>query len=403
MIAILPFRSFSIFRKPEFRRAHDRSGRIYDRRSPVEFSRHAHLLNLASALGLNLGSELMMANVASESEMYVEFTWNRLVLLHEADQLGIRPSSTEIAAFVKTLPRFKGEGGGFDPQKYDEFTTVILPSMGFKEAQIEEVVSDQLAVTRIKDLLATGPKSRNPRTRKTREGLRKMEVAVVRLREETSKRCTFPDEYSRHITRQYGPIEERGKRGLNLSRSRSRGERTDRKDRRIPPKVADRANDSPSPARAGSKFEKVASRFQVVTSREISRLRRTDPKLAAIPQLTQYSFQLLRMAPFSVPPGPTLLFLTCSLAESNPLTLEEAKPKIADTLKSERLRGLTATKGAEVARQLRDALKTGTALEKVAEQSGLKLERIPSMALVEVPAPDKPKPEKPKEEAPDCR
>src|SRR6267143_1686977 len=131
-------------------------GRIYDRPvTQVEFTRHARMLNLASALGLNLGSELMLGNVASESEMYVEFTWNRIVLLHEAEKLGIRPSSGEITAYVKTLPRFKGDAG-FDINKYTEFTKTMLPSLGFNESQIEEIVSDQLALTRLKDLLGTG-------------------------------------------------------------------------------------------------------------------------------------------------------------------------------------------------------------------------------------------------------
>ena len=41
------------------------------------------------------------------NEMYAEFTWNRLTLRHEAEQLGIRPNSSEVTALVKTLPRFK--------------------------------------------------------------------------------------------------------------------------------------------------------------------------------------------------------------------------------------------------------------------------------------------------------
>ena len=113
VIAILAVPFVFYFNKTDFgaQRTTD-LGRIYDRPvTQVEFTRHARMLNLASALGLNLGTDLMMVNVASESEMYVEFTWNRLVLLHEAEQLGIRPSSSEITAYVKTLPRFRGDEG----------------------------------------------------------------------------------------------------------------------------------------------------------------------------------------------------------------------------------------------------------------------------------------------------
>src|SRR5687767_7180651 len=104
VIAILaiPF-IFYFSQTPNFGGRTDDLGRIYDRPiTQVEFTRHARMMNLASALGLNLGSDLMTVNVASEAEMYVEFTWNRLVFLHEAERLGIRPTSSEITAFVKT-------------------------------------------------------------------------------------------------------------------------------------------------------------------------------------------------------------------------------------------------------------------------------------------------------------
>ncbi len=158
VIAILAIPFVFYFNKTDF--AAQRStdlGRIYDRPvTQVEFTRHARILNLASALGLTLGNDLMMTNVTSESEMYVEFTWNHIVLLHEAERLGLRPNSNEIADFVRTLPRFKGEGGGFDIAKYNEFKANLLPSLGFNEAQVEEVVSDQLALNRMKELLGTG-------------------------------------------------------------------------------------------------------------------------------------------------------------------------------------------------------------------------------------------------------
>jgi len=60
------------------------------------------------------------------------------------------------------------------------------------------------------------------------------------------------------------------------------------------------------------------------------------------------------------------------------------------------------------ARQIREALKAGTPIDKAIEPSGLKLERIPELALVEPPAPTpdpaqpKAEPEKPKKnDAPD--
>jgi len=74
-----------------------------------------------------------------------------------------------------------------------------------------------------------------------------------------------------------------------------------------------------------------------------------------------------------------------AITEAKPLTLEEAKPKIVEALKAERVRQLMASKGADVARQIREGLKAGTQLEKVVEASGLKLERVAPFSLTENP------------------
>jgi len=390
-------------------------GRIYDRPvTQVEFTRHARMLNLASALGLNLGSELMLGNVASESEMYVEFTWNRIVLLHEAEKLGIRPSSGEITAYVKTLPRFKGDAG-FDINKYTEFTKTMLPSLGFNESQIEEIVSDQLALTRLKDLLGTGvqvPESESQENYERVYG--KMDLAVVRLREEDLQTDVqiLDDDMAKYYEAHKDQLKSDEKRkvefvAFTLTDDEKKLTGKDRKDPLQ--RIADRANDfTQALLDKDAKFGEVAGRFQVsvATTGEFTAAA-PDPQLTANPQLTQYAFQITAQAPFSDPiQGPDGFYVLhlLGVTESHPLTLDEAKPKIAETLKSERLRELASNKGAEVARQLREALKSGTPLEKAAEKSGLKLERIAAVALVESPTPDKPKPEIPqpkKDEAPD--
>ena len=48
-----------------------------------------------------------MMRPMSENDAYINFTFNRLVLNHEAQELGIKPRHEEIVAFVKTLRPFK--------------------------------------------------------------------------------------------------------------------------------------------------------------------------------------------------------------------------------------------------------------------------------------------------------
>jgi SurA-like protein/parvulin-like peptidyl-prolyl cis-trans isomerase-like protein len=392
-------------------------GRIYNRPvTQVEFTRNARLLNLASSLGLSLGNDLMTANVASENEMYVEFTWNRLILRHEAEQLGIRPNSSEITAFVKTLPRFRGQAG-FDIDKYNEFTKGMLPSLGFNEAQIEELVSDQLSLNRVKDLLGIGTQvSESESMENYEKAYGKMDAAVVRLREEDfQKDVKITDE---EITKYYeahkAELKSEEKRRIEfVTFMLTEAEKKLTGKERVDPlqKVADRANDfTQALLEKSANFGEIASKFQspVAATGEFTAAA-PDPQLAANPQLTQYSFQLTEQAPFSDPiQGPDGFYVLhlLGITEAHPFSLEEAKPKIVETLKSERLRELVSNKGADVARQIREALKSGTPLEKAVQQSGLKLERIPPFSLVETPAPkpemdkEKPKDEKPKVETP---
>ena len=97
-----------------------------------------------------------MMRPMSENDAYINFTFNRLVLDHEAERSGFNPPRhEEIVAFVKTLRPFQGNGG-LRFKKYTEFAQNRLPALGFNEAQLEELVSDQLALNRVKDLLGAG-------------------------------------------------------------------------------------------------------------------------------------------------------------------------------------------------------------------------------------------------------
>src|SRR6266404_4739963 len=160
-------------------------GRIYDRPiTSVEFQRSVRLLTLAQMLGLSQLVQDLMMRPMSETDAYVNFAFNRLVLEHEAQTLGIRPNSAEVVAFVKTLAPFQG-GGGFDLNKYTDFVQNRLPPLGFTEAQLEELVSDQLSLNRLKDLLGAGLHvAESESAEYYDQAYGKLHIAVVRFREE---------------------------------------------------------------------------------------------------------------------------------------------------------------------------------------------------------------------------
>jgi peptidyl-prolyl cis-trans isomerase D len=412
VIAILALPFVFYFNKTDLGAARSTDlGRIYDRPvTHVEFVRNVRMMNLANSLGLNLSQELALG-ASNETEAYVEFTWNRLILHHEAERLGLRPTPGEITEFVKTLRPFLGPTG-FDVNKYNEFTQTTLPALGFNDSQIEELVSDQLCLNRVKELLSSGIRvSESESLENYQRSYGKMDVAVVRLsKDDLQKDIKISDEeIAKYYEAQKAQLKNEEKRRVEfVTFELTEAEKKLKGKERIDAlqKLANRANDlSQALLAKDANFGELANKFSVPVSATGDFSAATpDPKLAVNPQLAQYAFVLTQQEPTSDPiQGPDGFFILHLLAvtEAKPLSLEEARPKIVESLKAERLRELLSTKGAEVARQLREA--RGKPLEQAAQQAGLKLERVPAFSFVETPAPKTETDKEPKKDTPDLR
>jgi hypothetical protein len=391
-------------------------GRIYERPiTQVEFQRSVRLMTLAQMLGLSQLVQDLMMRPMSESDAYVNFAFNRVVLDHEAKVLGIRPGTKEVVEFVKTLPAFQGTNG-FDAGKYTEFTQNRLPPLGFTDAQIEELVSDQLALNRLKDLLGTGLHVADSETAEYYDqAYGKLHVAVVRFREEDFKKDlkVSDDEIAKYFEAHKAELKTDEKRAVEfVAFSFGDAEKKLTGKERIDAlqKLANRANDFvQATLEKGAKFADVAAKFNVpVTATGEFTAAAPDPKLPANTQLAQYAFQIKPEEPISDAVQGTEGFYVLHLlgmTPSRPLALDEAKPKITDTLTKERLKQLVSSRASDVSRTLREATKAGTPVDKALAQMGLQAERIPPFSIIENPAPkpSPPAPEpKPEEKPPDA-
>lgn len=389
----------------------DDLGRIYDRTvTRVEFQRNARLFNLARDLGMFTLLQDLTTGATSEASAYSEFTWNRIILNHEAQRFGIRANSNEIVEFVKTLRPFRGEAG-FDINKYNEFTQTTLPSMGFNESHIEELVSDQLALNRLKEVLGSAAQIPASESRENYEqAYGKLDVAVVRFRsDDLAKEVKITDDdiakyYEAHKA-QLKSDEKRKVEFVSFALSDEEKKKTGKERVDALQKLADRANDfTQALLEKDAKFSESAAKFNVPV-RATGEFTATapDPQLAGTPQLAQAAFQLTTKEPHSDALQAADAFYVLNLlgiSEAKLLTLEEAKPKMTESLKSDRLREMASNKGAQIAGKIRDALKTGAPLEKAAQENGAKLDRIPPFSLMESappPTPDK----EPKKDDPD--
>jgi len=86
--------------------------------------------------------------------------------------------------------------------------------------------------------------------------------------------------------------------------------------------------------------------------------------------------------PIQVADGFYILHLV-GVVEARPLTIEEAKPKIVEAIKTSRTRELMSTKGAEIVHQLREATKSGQPLEGAIQKAGVKVEKVPPFSLLD--------------------
>ena len=134
VIAILAIPFIFYFNKSDLSASRqDDLGRIYNRPvTTVEFQRSVRLLTLAQMLGLSQLVQDLMMRPMSENDAYVNFAFNRLVLAHEAEALGIRPNSAEVVAPVNGEVRFveiENEGNGQDHDD-DHEPFVVLAHYG---------------------------------------------------------------------------------------------------------------------------------------------------------------------------------------------------------------------------------------------------------------------------------
>src|SRR6476620_12027104 len=100
----------------------DQFARIYDRNvSRLEAEQLNRLLSLAEALGMSDFLQTLIMGARTRDDVIV----NLLVLLHEANLLGLRPSAPEVANVVRKLPAFQSESG-FDINKFNDFVQSAL-------------------------------------------------------------------------------------------------------------------------------------------------------------------------------------------------------------------------------------------------------------------------------------
>ena len=380
------------------------AGKLYGRDiSTIEIERGGRLFQLARNLGMSeFLTELLgqwhpqRAKTQSEAEREAgqEFTIDLMILRHEAEALGIRPTTAEIAAVVSKMRAFRGDSGSFDLKRYNDIVQNALGPLGFSEAQIEELAGDQIRLDRVKELVSTGVTVSQAESRSTFDQVySKFEVSVVRFKisEVASEVKISDDEIAKYYEGAKDQLKSEEKRKVQfVAMTLSEAEKKLTGKERIDSlqKLSDKANDvAQALAEKSADFAAVAARFQlpVKTTGDFTQAA-PDPELKQDSQLIQSAFQLSNDEPTSEPiqgaDGFYILHLA-GITPTRPLTFEEAKPKIVEALKARKERELLTIRAANGAHDLGEALKGGDTIAKAAQKLNLKLEKVPPFALAD--------------------
>ena len=372
----------------------DQFARIYDRNvSVLEAQQFARLLSLAQALGMSDFVGTMTAGAGlNQDQAAVQFIVNLLVLRHEAGQLGLRPSASEVAEVVRKLPAFQGDSG-FDINKFNDLVQNGLAPLGLAEEHIEQLVRDQISLNEIQKLLAAGVSlPKNELDENFQRGYDKLYVSVIRFRSaDFDKDVKINDEdvqkyYDAHKA-ELKTDEKRKVEFVQLTLNEEEKKLAGKERIEALQKLADRATDFTQTLLENADFKQAAAKFQLsVQETGEFTAAEPDPQLKGDRQLGATAFKLSAQEPHSdavqVADGFYILHLT-GKTEARPLTAEEAKPKIVDALKKARGRELMSTKGAELVQQLREAKQSGQPLEAVIEKAGVKPEKLAAFSLIE--------------------
>jgi peptidyl-prolyl cis-trans isomerase D len=355
--------------------------------SLAQYQRGLRKYELASGLGLRelVGSLGMPAT--SEDTFKKNFVLGSLVLRQEAARLGIATTDEEVADAIKAVPEFQTQGQ-FDKAKYTQIVQVALGSRGLTEAQLEEIVRDDLVLKKVKGLLGSTLAAAPSEVREAYvRDQQKTVASVVRLKlEDFSKDVAVSDDDAKKAFEErkatFSAPEKRKVKYVALVLPESEKPLTG-KDRVDALKgLSEKANDlSQALLDPGAKFDEVAAKLSIPV-KESAEFAATDnpAELGASSAVVEAAFQLKPEQPTSDVLGTEKGYYVVHLSNvtpTRPLTLDEAKPKLLEALKQERAAAALNLKGTEIRTKIDAEIKAGKNFADAATVAGAKAEPFP--------------------------
>jgi len=373
----------------------EKFGSIYGQTLYVtDIQRDFNKLRVAYGLGLSPLVQSLSGNSESQ-EGQLDFVINMHVLDHEAEALQIAPSDQEVQDEEARVPAFQTDGK-FDPKKLSDLVSgSLLPSLGFTDSVIDELVREQVKLKKVSALVgATVALSPAELANRFAESNEKMSVAVIQLSTSDLEKVipvSDGDAQKAYDTRkeQYRSEEQRkvaiaafeltpDQKGLTGK------DRTDALQKlgtaawTFAQAVVDKsANFADQAKTAGAKLSETGL---FTTSNP-------DPTLANIETATADAYKLSSDYPSSdVLQGENGYYVIHldGVVPSAQLTFQQAKPQIIADIKSQRAAQIMQTEAIGVKGHIAEELQAGKSIEQAAKDAGVSAEVIPPFSLMEV-------------------
>ncbi|HEY5706928.1 MAG TPA: SurA N-terminal domain-containing protein [Terrimicrobiaceae bacterium] len=363
---------------------------IYGRKiSQADIEREIKSFQLALALGQFRLLEDLGGMVQDENRALDQFVWNRLVMQHQAKELGIEPTDSQIAGHIKAVRAFQ-TNGQFDPQKYKTFLLEQLGPRGFTELQLENVIRDALRVERIRAIVSAPAGVSEAEILETARVFQKVNAQAVRFSLAASgSPPEVTDEEVKGFFEQNGPAlimqETRSVEYVKFAPPADGKSLEGREKVDALQKVADAASAFSEQA-ASSSFEKAAaaSGQTIQTSPDFDRSGATSAPgngsqalESDLKNLAPSAFLLTDKNPVSDVIQSGDAFFVLKLAKVNPqrpLTIEEVRPIAVRRLGARKAESFLREKGEGALAKIREAMSAGKSFPDAATAVGLQFQ-----------------------------
>jgi peptidyl-prolyl cis-trans isomerase D len=363
--------------------------------SITDFQRQGRKFQLALALGLTQYASTLGGG---GDQGIVDFVINAMVVEHEGKALGIAPTDEDVKNAIIALPVFQ-TNGQFDPKKYAQLVETALTPQGFTERELQEIVRSSLVLERIQKLLDSAPAVSDTELAFLRRMFQPVSGAAVVLKLSDFAKNVKPTDaeveaYFKANAARFVTPEWRTVRYVSFPLPADAQKLEGKAKIDAQQKVAD-ASDTFATRAATEGFEKAAQALglKVETTLPfdqrgaVQRTAGIDASAAAGPvaALAPVAFTLSEKSPVSgvIQNGDTA-FLVAELAHvtpSRPMTLDEARPEIVQTLADTAARTALEKAATDAVAKLRAALKAGQPFAQAAAAAGLQTEVFTNLSL----------------------